>query len=459
MFCPNCGTNVDEKSLFCPECGKKLDSSGVPGQTPLKMAEQEHQREKASLQDGGNQTGQHQQRQQYQQYQQEPPRPSRKKPAPKKKKSNAFSVVLSVTAVLLVAVLISVVIFGMIRKKSDDGTTTSSGGAGAAIVNNDSPESGEIREGEEPTEEPTEVPAEAPTEAPTATPSPVPTATPTPTPAPTWAGKTTRDQQQSLLTTGNKLDQSYMNNILNSNAATRAVYVLDVNNMEEYGVENSDTPLPASALIGVPILFTIAEDIENGLITQNTSVTFSYTFEGGRGNLKSSQHGQSFPILQLLSAALLYSDNNALNSLIDYLGLDHINYVCRNAGYTSVDMQRKLMASSSYLENYISAKDAVMMINAIYQNNYSVISRSFLESNFYIAAGDTSNTGMYAAGHRYQTFLNLNGVTDTRYNEIGVFVQGDKVVIACMLTANGNSERSVYMVNDLTSYIVTALMG
>lgn len=450
MFCPNCGTNVDEKSLFCPECGKKLDSSGVPGQTPLKMAEQERQRKKASFQDSGNQTGQ------YQQYQQEPPRPSRKKPAPKKKKSSALSVVLSVTAVLLVAVLISVVIFGMIRKKSDDGTTTSGGGAGTAIVNNDSPESGEVGMEEE---EPTVAPTAVPTAAPTATPSPVPTATPTPTPAPTWAGKTTRDQQQSLLTTGNKLDQSYMSSILNSNAATRAVYVLDVNNMEEYGVENSDTPLPASALIGVPILFTIAEDIENGLISQNTSVTFSYTFEGGRGNLKSSQHGQSFPILQLLSAALLYSDNNALNSLIDYLGLDHINYVCRNAGYTSVDMQRKLMAASSNLENYISAKDAVMMINAIYQNNYSVISRSFLESNFYIAAGDTSNTGMYAAGHRYQTFLNLNGVTDTRYNEIGVFVQGDKVVIACMLTANGNSERSVYMVNDLTSYIVTALMG
>ena len=449
MFCPNCGTNVDEKSLFCPECGKKLDSSGVPGQTPLKMAEQERKREKASFQADGNQT------RQYQQYQKEPSGPSGKKPTPKKKKSSAFSVVLSVTAVLLVAVLISVVIFGMIRKKSDDGTTTSSGGAGTAIVNNDSPESGKIGEGEEPTE----APAQVPTEAPTATPSPVPTATPTPTPAPTWAGKTTRDQQQGLLTTGSKLDQSYMSSILNSNPATRAVYVLDVNNMEEYGVENSDTPLPASALIGVPILFTIAEDMENGLISQNTSVTFSYTFEGGRGNLKSSQHGQSFPILQLLSAALLYSDNNALNSLIDYLGLDHINYVCRNAGYTSVDMQRKLMAASSNLENYISAKDAAMMINAIYQNNYSVISRSFLESNFYIAAGDTSNTGMYAAGHRYQTFLNLNGVTDTRYNEIGVFVQGDRVVIACMLTANGNSERSVYMVNDLTSYIVTALMG
>lgn len=449
MFCPNCGTNVDEKSLFCPECGKKLDSSGVPGQTPLKMAEQERKREKASFQADGNQTGQ------YQQYQKEPSGPSGKKPTPKKKKSSAFSVVLSVTAVLLVAVLISVVIFGMIRKKSDDGTTTSSGGAGTAIVNNDSPESGKIGE----REEPTEAPAQVPTEAPTATPSPVPTATPTPTPAPTWAGKTTRDQQQGLLTTGSKLDQSYMSSILNSNPATRAVYVLDVNNMEEYGVENSDTPLPASALIGVPILFTIAEDMENGLVSQNTSVTFSYTFEGGRGNLKSSQHGQSFPILQLLSAALLYSDNNALNSLIDYLGLDHINYVCRNAGYTSVDMQRKLMAASSNLENYISAKDAAMMINAIYQNNYSVISRSFLESNFYIAAGDTSNTGMYAAGHRYQTFLNLNGVTDTRYNEIGVFVQGDRVVIACMLTANGNSERSVYMVNDLTSYIVTALMG
>lgn len=274
-----------------------------------------------------------------------------------------------------------------------------------------------------------------------------------------WTGKLTYDQQSGLLSAGTVLSQDTMVQYLMANTANRAVYVLDMERMQEYGVENSDTPMPASALIGVPILFTAASEVENGNIGINDPVTFSYTFQGGRGNLKSSQQGQTFSLREMLSEALLYSDNNAINSLIDFLGLDRINRVCHENGFKSVDMQRKLQSSSTNLENYISAKDAAMMLNAIYQNNYSEINRAFLEDNFYIRSTDTSNAGMYPVGSNYMEFLNLNGITDTRYNEVGLFADGDHAFIISILTCDGKADNSVSMVRDLSGYIAPVLMG
>lgn len=267
-----------------------------------------------------------------------------------------------------------------------------------------------------------------------------------------WDGMVTRDQQSALLTGGTRLVQDQMAQYLNANAAKRAVYVLDVTDGQEYGVENSDEGVPASALIAIPIMYTIACDAQNGIHDVGEMVTYRVTFAGGRGSTQ-KQDGMPYTMIDLLQDVMKYSDNNAMNSLIDYLGLDHINQVCHDYGYYSVDLQRKLMAESSSLENYISAKDAALMVNAIYQNNFSRIDRSFLENYFYIDPSDKVNRGMYPVGKNYSVFLNFNGITDKNYNEIGLFSTGERTFIITILTSQGNSENSVSMVNSLTSYI------
>ena len=58
-----------------------------------------------------------------------------------------------------------------------------------------------------------------------------------------------------------------------------------------------------------------------------------------------------------------YSDNNCMNCLIDYLGLDNINAACTSAGFGSVDIQRKIVAEvTDGKDNYVSAKDLAGMI-------------------------------------------------------------------------------------------------
>jgi beta-lactamase class A len=268
-----------------------------------------------------------------------------------------------------------------------------------------------------------------------------------------------RDAQDAVLTEGTQLNIQDAANIFDNGGAKYGAYVLNVTDNTEYDIGNGDVAMPASALIGVPILFTIADGFENGSITTDTCATFQYTFEYGRGNIKADQDGSALPIMQLLQEALVYSDNNALNSLMDYLGLDRINNVCHSYGFNSVDMQRKLMREASELDNYISAKDVCLMLNALYQNNFDVIDRDFLESYFKITAIDTTNTGMYPVGSSFDTFLNLNGINETRYNEVGLFANGDQVVIMAGLTCDGKGENSIGTIRSFAEYTVSQLMG
>lgn len=272
-----------------------------------------------------------------------------------------------------------------------------------------------------------------------------------------FAGVINKTDQQNMLWEGSLLDASYMSMLLENVKADYAGYVLDLTNMEEYSIGDADADMPASALIGIPILFTIADQADKGNISLNSPVTLEYTFVNGRGIFKKSDDGKKFPLSQMLSEALKNSDNNALNSLINFLKLKKINRVCHAYGFESVNLERKLISKNTSKENYISPRDAAMMLNAIYQDNFYSIGRDFLEENFRISAADTSNVGMYPAYLSCDTFLNLNGITKSRYNEVGLVEDGGEVFILSVFTCEGDGEKSAVAVQSLAEYVKRTL--
>lgn len=284
-----------------------------------------------------------------------------------------------------------------------------------------------------------------------------PTAIPTPEPALTWQGEVTREAQESVMDAGTWLDRNHMASLMDASNARYGLYVMDLTNCTYYNIGEAETPLPASALIGIPIMFTIAEGVSVNTLSMDDLVCFTYTFVNGRGNLKANQNGQYFSLGEMLKEALLYSDNNALNSLIDFLTLDRINTTCHQYGFDSVDMQRKLMTENSSLENYISPKDAAMMLNAIYQDNFTEIDSFFLKNYFMLSPGDSANKGMYPACGNSNVFLNLNGITETRYNEVGLVVNGEEVFIMAAMTVDGKQETSAPCVTNEAKYILDNL--
>lgn len=272
-----------------------------------------------------------------------------------------------------------------------------------------------------------------------------------------WDGQISFDEQNSVLMTGDRIDIGSVQSQLSANQATRSVYVLDITRMQEYEIENVNQSLPASALVAVPVLFTVACDVNDGNHTLGDSVPVRVT-SGGRGYLsRDFKAGTSTDLKTMITYALKYSDNNAINSLIDYLGTSHINEVCRNAGFSSVDLQTRIGEYEGGKNNYISTQDTALMLNAIYQNNFSEIDRDFLVENFKISSNDTSNNGMYHTGKNCSMFLNFNGVQTDKYNETGIFMKDEEVFIISVMTCNGKLESCTSMVKNVTEKIVSYL--
>lgn len=75
-----------------------------------------------------------------------------------------------------------------------------------------------------------------------------------------------------------------------------------------------------------------------------------------------------------LNSMITVSDNDAANTLVNYLGggddatgMARVNKFCQDHGYTSTSMGRLLLADNSNGDNYTSAKDCGKFLKTIYQ--------------------------------------------------------------------------------------------
>lgn len=281
-----------------------------------------------------------------------------------------------------------------------------------------------------------------PSETPEPTATPVPTSTPVPVPV------------------VNKIDMGHVQNLLGGrgSGASSSLYIYDLNQDAGRGTDNSEESRPASALITIPILYTVAKQIDNGMLSLDTLVPFQYSYQGGRGSLKASQNGQNVTVNELLQNMLMYSDNNAINTMIDTLGLETINSTCKSAGFTSVDLQRKIISGSSPLNNYISAKDIALITKALYNNTFRVINRDYIRS--YMRVIDKAGRlGIFQTDTLYNggDFCSQNGIVPDQYSgryvEMGIIFADDQAYIIGAMAESGNADVAASEFSDAVTYI------
>lgn len=254
------------------------------------------------------------------------------------------------------------------------------------------------------------------------------------------------------------IDMNKINEIIlqDENSSNISVCVIDLKNETEYSTSNSDIPMSASALVNIPILYTVSKELESGNSKWNTPINFTYRFSG-RGSIKKSQDNTNIPLSSLLVEMLNYSDNNATNSLIDYYGRNYIASVCESESYSSVDIQRYIGETNTTKDNYISANDIAKMLSELYTSDaQNGINADYLKSNFKILdnAQDTG-IGKYIPAH--VTFLNHNAVTSSVYNEVAVVSSDNATYVIAFLSNNGKMDTSANTAGKISNYVYTAL--
>ena len=238
-----------------------------------------------------------------------------------------------------------------------------------------------------------------------------------------------------------------------------AVFIYDLDENEEYPGEGSEEAMYASATITVPILYAAAYLLDEAEITLDERIVYVNSI-GGRGEASPEQReGQEFPLSYYLMTMLSYSDNNCMNTLMDYIGRDRINLICHNAGFTSVDLQRSIVEEvTDGTENYVSPRDLVMMVKELYNGRFTFIGREFMEQYFRVDEFDPIVTvlGNAPSIENAALFLNQDGKTDTRYSEVAVVEKDShRFVIGIMV----NGEQGMYPDQAVMNAVDAAMEG
>ena len=242
--------------------------------------------------------------------------------------------------------------------------------------------------------------------------------------------------------------------------AQESLYVWDCHDGHGRGTDLSCTAMPATGMVSVPILYTVAAKIESGELSLNTPVTFNYIYDlyaGRRGrNIGSSQNGQQLSIDALLQSMLLYSDNNATNSIIDFLTMEEIQQTCQTHGFNSVIIRRKLMSSGE--DNMISAKDAAKMIQEIYDNQFSDINREYIR-NYMKIQDDAQRHAIFKSDTLYNdgNFCNQNGINKSACAEVGIVFADGKEYIVCVMAESENKDMVANELSDAVQYVHSCL--
>lgn len=159
------------------------------------------------------------------------------------------------------------------------------------------------------------------------------------------SGSTFTDNSDSSM--DNLLNQ--VQSLLPTDNGTWSVYVCNLAKNTEGTI--NDQQMQAASLIKLYIMGAVYEDYD--------SLSSKYSKD---------------QLDNALNSMITVSDNDAANTLVNYLGggddaagMARVNKFCQDHGYTSTSMGRLLLADNSNGDNYTSAKDCGKFLKTIYQ--------------------------------------------------------------------------------------------
>lgn len=239
----------------------------------------------------------------------------------------------------------------------------------------------------------------------------------------------TENQDESM---DNLLSQ--INQLLPTDNGTWSVYVCNLLKDSQGSV--NEQQMEAASLIKLFIMGTVYENYD--------AMTKTY----GKEHLD-----------QLLESMITVSDNDAANTLVEYLGssdsnagMEVVNQFCQAHGYSSTSMGRLLLQGSENGDNYTSVGDCGRFLKEIYQicnGTAKTPSLSHAENMYYLLKKQTRRNKIPAAIPEGVHVANKTGELSTVENDAGIIfdtAKGIDLVVVFMsqgLTDTAAAQNSI----------------
>lgn len=225
---------------------------------------------------------------------------------------------------------------------------------------------------------------------------------------------------------------SSMDNLLNqvqsllpTDNGTWSVYVCNLAKNTDGAI--NDQQMQAASLIKLYIMGAVYEDYD--------SLSSTY----GKDTLDNA-----------LNSMITVSDNDAANTLVNYLGggddaagMSRINKFCQDHGYTNTSMGRLLLADNSNGDNYTSVKDCGNFLKTIYQIDKGVSTEDTLagaEYMYHLLKMQTRTNKIPAQMPDGVKVANKTGELDNVENDAGIIYDTAKGIdlVVCFMSQDLN---------------------
>ena len=228
----------------------------------------------------------------------------------------------------------------------------------------------------------------------------------------------------------------------------------DLNKNNVFSI-NGDKKVLSASMIKLLILAELMKKIsENKFSLSDTIMIADSMKTGGDGVLKELNTGHHFTLKELATLMIIVSDNQATNILIDFLGMENINFLGKELGLRETFLERRMMdaeASKNGYDNYTSADDISLLLKLIYQEKLINKETSQLMLDILLRQQQ---------GQRLQRYLPPDikiahkcGDLDNLENDGGIIWLGNKIYILVVLTSGMSNLQCRQTIGKISKFV------
>lgn len=208
--------------------------------------------------------------------------------------------------------------------------------------------------------------------------------------------------------------------------------------------DDATRQLPSASTIKLWIAGTFLEEAQAGRVDLTEKYTIKASDNATGTGILQNKVGQTYTYAEILSAMLIYSDNEGANILLDRMGggLDKVNAYIQRNGYNQTKIQRRLGDVNNPKNNFSSARDASTYMQRLLKGQIvdkassDLILKALQDRLAYPA--DQNYFGPKLGGVEYR---HISGVSPGIRNEVGFFyIKPDIPVIVALYTSEIGNE-------------------
>ncbi|MCR4329630.1 MAG: class A beta-lactamase-related serine hydrolase [Candidatus Roizmanbacteria bacterium] len=239
----------------------------------------------------------------------------------------------------------------------------------------------------------------------------------------------------SVLSVKNNVQKVIDKQIKTSGVIRVGVYFRDMNNGPWFGI-NKDVDFAPASMLKVPILMYYLKKAETNPSILNTVYAVKVADEGVSPNFKPTfavKNNEVLTVKQLLDYMILYSDNNAKNTLLEHL--DDVKYT---------NMLKEIgveIASNPDGTNFMTVQEYASFFRVLY--NASYIDKDSSEKALTLLSKTDFKSGLVAGipksvpiAHKFgeRRYTDMYGNVVTQLHDCGIVYYPNKPYLICIMT-------------------------